>query len=377
MCAKCKKTFGHNLELHIHTKTYHKEVTPENQPQQKSDKPPAVKEKITQKFQCTECEHKGNKEDDIIKHIEKKHASVLSPAKLNKSKAAPPKQRYRCTECSHEGKDEEGVIKHIECEHGDILKPATKVPTQNKVNTDDILLLGSSHMNSVMPTKIERALKCKVFTPGRYPGAGRMYCSKSDWPEAKFPQNSMDIKVPELLRARTYKTAVLMSPDNDLSNLKSVGREEQYRKAELSVLNTIKVAENALEDFPNLEKVLLLEYLPRADQLGELVDFSNFVLKEVAKKATFGNRIEVMPLTNVNPASYYDIFGSPNYFKFDGVHLRGKQGSWLLTQDIINGIKSSNQTQNSWKTASKGSRPQSTPRQAEEVTISNKYNLLN
>ena len=112
---------------------------------------------------------------------------------------------FKCTECSHEGGEEEGVIKHIESEHRDILKPA---PHHTNVKTDDTLLLGSSHMQAVMPTQIERALKCKVFTPGRYPGAGRMYCSKSDWPEAKFPQNSMDIKVPELLRARSYKTAV-------------------------------------------------------------------------------------------------------------------------------------------------------------------------
>ena len=88
MCAKCQKTFGHNLELHIHTKTYHKEVTQENGSQQKSDKPTAVKKKTIpiQKFQCTECEQKGNNEENIIKHIEKKHASILSPAALNNPK---------------------------------------------------------------------------------------------------------------------------------------------------------------------------------------------------------------------------------------------------------------------------------------------------
>ena len=125
---------------------------------------------------------------------------------------------------------------------------------------------------------------------------------KSDWPNARFPENSYDKKVNELLNARPYKSVVSMSPDNDISNIKDMSRKEQYEMAEKSALNTIAVAEKALSKFPRLEKFLLLEYLPRADshQLAELVDYTNFILREMAKKSEFRSKIEVKPLAKLN-----------------------------------------------------------------------------
>ena len=403
MCAICKKTFGHNLELHIHTKTYHKENNQERNKRSKSEEVVVVKdgtntnpkpkgtenkhetreegeifstetvqEPSKQNFKCTECNYQAKEEDNVIKHIESKHAAILNPMKV------PTRQEFKCIICNYQGRLETDVTNHIEKNHSEVFSPAN-VPTRNPTHTtEDILLLGSSHMQSVMPTHIEKALKCKVFTPGRYPGAGRMYCSSSDWPKAKYPQNSMAKKVPEMLKVRPYKMAVLMSPDNDISILKGMEKSEQYRMAEKSAKNTVKVAEKALEDFPNLGKILLLEYLPRADNQAELVDYSNFVLQETATKAGLGDRIVVKPLTNLNSASNYNIFGPPNSDpKFNGIHLRGKHGSWLFTRDIINNIKSANQTPNSWRTVTNSSRTLRASAQQEEVTTTNQYNLLN
>ena len=92
MCKDCEITFSHSVELNIHSRTFHKEVT--------------TSSKVLQ-FQCTECSHGERKEEDIIKHIETKHTAILSPANITKQ--VPSKKKPSVT------KHEEYVHKCDKC----------------------------------------------------------------------------------------------------------------------------------------------------------------------------------------------------------------------------------------------------------------------
>ena len=146
------------------------------------------------------------------------------------------------------------------------------------------------------PRTIERKLKGMLFAPCYYrPKEWRAYCSTSSWPNAKYPENSMESKVKGLLKVRQFWSAIMMAPCNDIYNIKDFGWEEQYKMAEKSALNTVAVVEEALEDFPDLKRFLLLEYPPRADsdRLSSLSEFASFFLKETVLRSKYGSRITV------------------------------------------------------------------------------------
>ena len=124
--------------------------------------------------------------------------------------------------------------------------------------------------------------------------------------------------------------------------------------AEKSALNTVAV-----------------EYPQRADcqQLSNLSEFASFCLRETALKSKYGSRIMVKPLDCLNNASNYKVFGPTNRGpRFDGIHLRGKQGKNPLTLDIISALETAGMT--SMNTASQ--RPE-----GEGVATRNMFTLLN
>ena len=163
----------------------------------------------------------------------------------------------------------------------------------------------------------------------------------------------------------------MMAPCNDISNIQDLEWEEQYKMAEKSALNTVAVVEEALKDFPGLERFLLLEYPPRADseRLSSLSEFSSFCLREAALRSKCGSRIMVKPLECLNNASNYKVFGPTNRGpRFDGIHLRGNKGKHLFTNDIIFALESAGMT---------NMNTNSLEQEVEEVATSNRYSTLN
>ena len=107
-------------------------------------------------------------------------------------------------------------------------------------------------------------------------------------------------------------------------------------------LETLAIVEKALNDFPTLEKALIVELPPRADnnRLSELVELANFVLKSAAEKSKHRNQISIVSLDPLYEQSEYEIFGSWSSPKSDGIHMRGRRGSRLYTDCILDGVKS-------------------------------------
>ena len=110
----------------------------------------------------------------------------------------------------------------------------------------------------------------------------------------------------------------------------------------------INVAENLLIENKSIEKVFLMDCIPRFDPImsdphglkPKMAKFSNNLNRELVNKSTLKNKI-VADAHNIDgdEASY----GNTKNFYFDGIHLRGYKGCDVYTKSIIN-ILSKNMT---------------------------------
>ena len=208
------------------------------------------------------------------------------------------------------------------------------------------LLVGDSHVKSVNTRAVEKALnqkKNRLRNPAfAKPKEGSAYTTTRFSPNAKYPENNLENKLPELLNERPYKNVIVLTPSNNITNIKEMPNEEQNQLAVAVARETLGVVEKALKDFPNLEKAVIVELPPRADshRLSELVEFANFVLKSSVEKSKYRNQISIASLDPLYDHSEYAIFGSPSSPKSDGIHMRGNRGSRLYTDCILNAVKS-------------------------------------
>ena len=317
-----------------------------------------VQEQHPEIHTCSHCQSKFNLQTELESHVVHAHPARPSEVHQESSPTIEQPEQFKCDVCMFEANTSHELERHLSVNHS---------------KTEDILLLLDSHVQTVKPRVIEKRLRGKLFTPGyTKPKEGRVYCSSGSWPNVKYPENSMDVKVMELLKVRPYRGAVMMAPCNDITNIKDLGHKEQYEMAEKSANNTVAVVKEALEAFPNLDKFLLLEYPPRADsyQLANLTEYANFGLRETVHKSGLGSRIGVGALDGLYNSSNYHTFGPTNRGpRFDGIHLRGKQGKNIFTNDIIRALESSGMTRNTSNTNQVADQ--------EGVATSNRFTLLN
>ena len=114
---------------------------------------------------------------------------------------------------------------------------------------------------------------------------------------------------------------------------------------------------------------MILERLPRADDLADLSEYANFALRVLAEKSKLKNRIFVSTMQSLNFSNddeMKDIFGHPNSRSFDGIHPRGKHGRRLLNESIITAFKQAGMTAS--RQVEQGQEP---------ITTSNRFSVLN
>ena len=174
------------------------------------------------------------------------------------------------------------------------------------------------------------------------PKEGSAYTTSRYWPNAKYPDSNLENRLPELLNERSYNSVIVLTPSNNITNIQEIPNEEQNQMAVHTSLETLAVVEKALKDLPNLEKAVIVELPPRADsrRLSELVEFANFVLKSAVQKSKYRSQISIASLDPLYEQSEYDIFGSPSSPRSDGIHMRGRPGSRLYTDCILDAVKS-------------------------------------
>ena len=204
-------------------------------------------------------------------------------------------------------------------------------------------MVGDSHLKSLNLRMVEKVTGGRLFTPWvTRPKEDRAYCSTRSWPNAKFPNNNLTEKVPELHRARTYSNMIIQAPCNNIFNLSVMpqagNKEEMYWLVEQSSRNTIKVVVDALKEFPSLHKLILMERLARVDSLSAVSDYSNFVIRLLAAKSEFKDNIVFGShslLECDTDAKTVNMFGPSSSPRSDGIHLRGHHGMQLHTDSVI------------------------------------------
>jgi hypothetical protein len=157
--------------------------------------------------------------------------------------------------------------------------------------------------------------------------------------------------------------------------------------AEKSAVNMLKVAERALEENPPLEKLVLMEYPPRADSehLAKLSGYSNQVLRQLVDRSRWRAQIVVGSMANLNYTNkdeMVDRFGPTNsHPRYDGVHLRGSKGTQLYTDSIIAGVRAAvdivNKKLEKNFIVPKNTVRQHQSRQNAQTSTKNRYSVLN
>ena len=410
MCTFCGKTFGHKLGLYIHTKTFHKQKNESQRPAQNKENltEVEVQNKLDLPFKCTECKYQDKNREELIKHIETKHASILSPAKVIKPIPAPRKNEikeiyeddvithmerrhqnkaskdmcdvpptketsksYDCRKCGHKAKSSETLANHLKVKH------------TNYMNLPNWFIVGDSHLNSVKPRMVEKASGGKLFGKGfNHPKEGRAYCSTKEWPNSKFPNNNHKDLIPKVLEERVYKGGIILCPGNDISNIANMDRARQLAMAEQSALNMVGEVEKALQNNSTLEKMVMMEYPPRADskQLAEVTTFANEVLHNEVNKSKYKEHITVGSFKNLrynNDKEMVALFGPNNSNpRYDGVHLRGRKGSWLYTESIMTAVSTATSNRAPRLLTSSTRNPIRQP-EVSPITTQNRYEVLN
>jgi hypothetical protein len=291
-------------------------------------------------FECHECNFISSQITVMSKHTIDKHPQQVKPRKKGDN-INNDQSMFKCTDCRFIAINITVLDTHIAAMHS---RPHKVVVCSTQTRT---LMIGDSHLKSINPRMVERAVGGRLFTPGyTRPKVGRAYCSTRDWPGARFPENNITDMLPQLLNAREYTDVIVLAPSTDISNLKDItnsSMETVHNKAVESSINTVAAVEAALRDFPSLKSAIIVERLPRTDSMADISEFSNFALRGLVDKSALHDRMSVLSLNSIIPSSQVmedDMYGSSFLPNYDGIHLRGKAGTKLFTRSIVEGLRS-------------------------------------
>ena len=234
---------------------------------------------------------------------------------------------------------------------------------QRPHHTPDLtLLVGDSHMKTINCRAVEAGLGGAKFVCGEHIAApltgrrspragkpGRAYNSVGSWPNAKYPESSLDKVVPKLL-AQTKSpitTLVVQSPTLDLTNLNhpTLLREPAHRDLVLqSARNVVQTMERALAENPSLRKGVILEQLPRANfsHLSNMAKIYNSTLQQLVAQSPYHRQLVVvghLALTLTAAANTEAMFGQRSSRRSDGVHFRGPEGARQHTDSVLSALK--------------------------------------
>ena len=210
------------------------------------------------------------------------------------------------------------------------------------------LIIGDSHIKSLNMRKLESALKGKKLSnpASARPSEASAYTTTEYWPNAKYPSSNLEDRVPKLLNEKKYSNLIVLTPLNNIKNIEDMPKDQQDKMTVHTPLETLLIVEKALEDNPTLKKTVIIELPPRTDndRLSELTEFSNFVLREAADKSKYRNKISIGSLDTMYDYTERDIFGSPNYHKYDGIHMYGKLGRKVFSNCVLAALESAGLT---------------------------------
>ena len=117
--------------------------------------------------------------------------------------------------------------------------------------------------------------------------------------------------------------------------------KEMKKEVSESAAKMIEVAENLVKVNPSLEKVVLVDCIPRFNHesshrcglKSKLARYSNDVQRQIASESEFNDKMIIGNHTmNCNPETY----GDKNLPYFDGIHMNGRKGTETYTKSLAN-----------------------------------------
>ena len=105
--------------------------------------------------------------------------------------------------------------------------------------------------------------------------------------------------------------------------------------------------------------MLIIERPPREDDMEEFSQLANVVLKDKISKSKYNDKIffgQHDSLSKMDERDSLRLYGSPRSSGYDGVHMRGTEGSQLFMDSIIKIFKEAKiGRHNDWKQSNKSS----------------------
>ena len=278
---------------------------------------------------CDRCDFIIRNEDHRMKHMIVRHAAPGKPHQESLSRILVSK----CDKCDFTITSEEQRIKHIEIRHP---KP------------DGVLWVADSILSNVDTNFLSRKMQMKIKCVKAYTAIPNQL--------ARFPSlNFLDVLDKELV-LDSYKVLVIGGGSVDISNINTKNNpdeniEEMREKAIESAKQLFCLAESALENFPSLQKVILMKRTPRYDREEDDPLGLKPQLSSLADSVTFGCWCESKYRSKIvigghniphGDSQHNSVFGVPGDGCYDGIHMNGPSGKAFLTESILSVLVKAN-----------------------------------
>ena len=279
-------------------------------------------------------------------------------------------------------------------------------PSQSRKSTKFLrkfktLYVTDSVGSSVSLREIELEQGCRIKTARAYTS---VHNSMAKWPKLNFTDVVNDsLKNPG---REDIEVLVMSAPTVDVTNQNThieqtaSNKNRLENEVRLSSNNMFSLAETALSETPNLEKVILMEHPPRFDLPDvdphavkpNLAKLANITLGQYWLNSPLKDKIIIGRHNLDSPgvgATHYRRYQSKLTGRYDGVHLYGQTGLTDYTRSVNNILALALHTQKQYYAASELGQNKSEnhtncpqaiyqrKKYHESVQISNRFDVLN
>ena len=383
-CEKCENTFKEPASLSEHVKSAHES--------KQMDEPfpceicgsvlmdfNLLKEHIQnfhgEKFsECKYCEYKAQDKEELQNHMENEHMDVVflhtlgnqvnelyknrEEVSIMRSDFAHlltslyEKQNQMCQEISMLKNIITNIPKKLSTDeekqekHDEPFKPKEHISNEKirKRKKKKITWIGTSISANVLDKKkVENDCNIEV-------NVIKAYNIKEEKETSFFKDANLAATTAKVMKEKETDVLVLESGNIEITDLRTNDammdtrkqlenyKQDWFNKVEQDSINLFHIAENALEQNKELEKVVILKRLPRYDRSStdllaiksELSTFANSVLDQQWIKRGSNKQIKVVEIDLKCSESKHlknIIYGNINDANYDGIHLRGKAAS--------------------------------------------------
>ena len=203
---------------------------------------------------------------------------------------------------------------------------------------DNLLFVGDSILHNANFNVIEKATGTNVKT-------AKAYAAEYDV-KTRFPNKNIVYVARNETKKRAFKYVFLQSPSVHITNLNTQEIDEVsinlYKNVvEKAAEKVIAVSKRLITENPTVEKVIILDCIPRYDKnendphgmKAKLANYSNSVVKDIVKSSPSNSKIMIGHHSfNCNA----DTYGNPSVTRFDGIHMNGHMGTSEFTLSILN-----------------------------------------